>query len=212
MKGKTENLGPALDKAITELLKPPVKPGGLIVKCNVAGAKIHLDDRFVGSAPAAMDKVKPGKYRLRVVGQNHYIHRSTVTIEEGRIKTVEVKLIKRAKARKSWLFYTAWTTAGVSVATGIAAAVVGGLSRRTQGETQLEVLDDWDRRKKMALSANVLIGAASAVALTSAAVFIFGWKRFTVNPERPRGIEPSAAGASMAPAGGGSQPWGRLSW
>lgn len=212
VKGKTENLGPALDKAITELLKPPVKPGGLIVKCNVAGAKIHLDDRFVGSAPAAMDKVKPGKYRLRVVGQDHYIHRSSVTIEEGRIKTVEVKLIRRAKPRKSWLFYTAWTTAGVAVATGIAAAVVGGLSRRTQGETQLEVLDDWDRRKKMALSANALIGAASAVALTSAAVFLFGWKRFTVNPETPKGAEPSATGASIAPAGGGSQTWGRLSW
>jgi hypothetical protein len=45
------------------------------------------------------------------------------------------------------------------------------------------VLEDLKRRERMALSANILIGIGSAVALASAATFIFGWKHFTIRPQ-----------------------------
>jgi hypothetical protein len=215
VKGGPEKLAEALDPALTELLKPPVQPGGLIVKANINGAKVHLDDRFVGSAPAAVDKIQPKTYRLRVVQSGYYTHEQRVEVEPGRVRTIEVELIEKQEPRRSWLFYTAWSTAGVAAAVGIAAAVVGGLSQKQPtGPTQVAAVDDLRRRESMALSANVLIGVGSAVALASAAVFVFGWDRFTVRPENAGAGAPTGADEGGETSGSfGSQPQdGRSAW
>ena len=201
VKGDATGLTKSLGDSLALLLKPKIKPGTVRIESNVAGAKIHIDDQFAGTAPLRRDNLKPGVIRLRVEADGHYAALRKVTVAPGKVVVVRVVLRPVLKRRKTWKFHVAFSTLGVSLAAAVAAGVTGGLSRKARGTTQAELLADLKRRRKLALAANVLIGVSAAAAVTSAAFFIFTHRGFFAGGRERRvhlEITPLAGGAFVS--------------
>ncbi len=204
--GDLAQLTRSLDKSLTELLKPRVKPGVVRVLGNIRGAKIHMDDAFVGTVPLRRTGLKPGTIRLRIEADGYFFAERTVVVVPGKTIVVRFVLVPVPPRKATWKVYLAWSSFGVSLAAAAAAGATGGLSRKVRGTTQAELLADLDRRRRLALVANVMIGVSAAAALTSAALFIFARKGFYVGGRERQGL------LSIAPMPGGATVSGGFRW
>jgi len=204
--GDLARLTRSLDKSLAELLKPRVKPGVVRVVGNVRGAKVHIDDAFVGTVPLRRSGLKPGTLRLRVEADGYFSAERRVEVEPGKTVMVRVVLVRVPPRKPTWKVYLAWTTFGVALAAAAAAGTTGGLSRKVRGTTQAELLADLDRRRNLALVANVMIGVSAAAAVTSAALFIFARKGFYVGGRERR------ARMDLSPVPGGAVVSGGFQW
>jgi len=204
--GDMAKLTQSLDKSLVELLKPRVKPGVLRVISNVRGAKVHINDQFAGTVPLRRAGLKPGTVRLRIEADGYYPAERTVAVAPGKTLVIHIFLSRVPPKRATWKVYLAWSSLGVALAAGVAAGATGGLSRRSRGSTQTELLEDLDRRRRLALVANVMIGVGAAAALTSAALFIFARKGFYVGGAERQGR------VSVSPVPGGAYVSGGFRW
>jgi hypothetical protein len=67
------------------------KEGSILVSANIAGAEIYVDGRKVDdTAPALLEKIKPGKHHVEVRAKGHLPARQDVVVAAG--KTVKVNL------------------------------------------------------------------------------------------------------------------------
>ena len=177
---------------------------------DVPGATIHVNDQFAGTAPLLRVSPKAATLRLRVEAEGYYATERTVHLLPGKTLVVKVHLVRIPPRVKTWKFHLAWAMFGTALGTGLAAAITGGLSRRTNGATQAERIRDLGRREKLALISNIFSGLAGATALTSAALFLFARKGFYRGgrAERPS----PRAWFEIAPAPGGATVTGGLRW
>lgn len=204
--GDLAKLTRSLDKSLAELLKPRIKPGVVRVVGNVRGAKVHIDDAFAGTVPLRRAGLKPGTLRLRIEADGYFPTKRTVAVVPGKTIVVRIVLVRVPPRKPTWKVYLAWSSFGVALAAAAAAGATGGLSRRVRGTTQAELLADLDRRRNLALVANVMIGVSAAAAVTSAALFIFARKGFfTGGRERPGQV-------SVTPVPGGAYVSGGFRW
>ncbi len=70
------------------LLRPPAS---LRIECDVAGASVFLDRRFVGAAPLELRDVPPGTHQLNVSAEGFDMHAETLDVTPGPA-TVTVRL------------------------------------------------------------------------------------------------------------------------
>ncbi len=206
VRGDVAALTQSLDAALAELLKPRVKPGTLRVEANVAGAKVHLDDEFAGTVPLKREALKPGPLKVRVEADGYYAAERTVQVQSGQTVVVRVELKRILPRVKTWKFHVAWAGVGVAAGSLVIAAVTGGLSRKVTGATQVARLDDVDRRKRVAGTANAFFVIAGAAAITSAALFLFARKDFY------RGGKERQAWLELSPLPGGAYVSGGVRW
>lgn len=174
---------------------------------NVAGAKIHLDDRFAGTVPLTRGNLKPGPVRVRVEADGYYVAEKTVTVQAGQTFTARIQLQRIPPRVKTWKFHVAWAGVGVAVGAALIATVTGGLSRKGTGATQVARLDDLDRRKLLANTANAFAAIAGVAAVTSAALFLFARKGFTRGGPKER-----QTWFELAPTRGGALVGGGVRW
>ena len=196
----------SLDKSLAELLKPRVKPGVVRVVSNIRGAKVHMDNAFVGTVPLRRAGLKPGTIRLRIEADGYFSAERTVVVAPGKTIVVRVVLIRVPPRRATWRVYLAWSSSGFALAAAVAAGTTGGLSRKVRGTTHAQLLADLDRRRRLVRVANVMIGVSAAAAVTSAALFIFARKRFYVGGRERHGR------LSITPVPGGATVSGGFRW
>lgn len=204
--GDLAKLTRSLDNSLAELLKPRIKPGVVRVVGNVPGAKVHFDDQFAGTVPLRRAGLKPGKVRVRIEADGYYPAERTVAVAAGKTLLVRIVLARVPPRKPTWKLYLAWTAFGFSALAGAAAVTTGVLSRKSRGTTQAALLEDLERRQKMALVANVMIGVSAAAAATWVGMLIFARKGFY-----RRGGERRAS-FGVTPLPGGAYVSGGVRW
>jgi TolB-like protein len=162
-----------LQDSARQLLAPRAEPGALKISTPAAGhARVYVDDAFVGTTPVRAGNLEAGKHRVRVEREGHHTWTREVEVPAAATLDMDLKLTA-LPPRRVWPAYLAWSTLGAAVVAGATSIFFGVLSQESpSGSTRREVLQNVDDRAHQALVANVLMGAAGALALTSAAVFV----------------------------------------
>ena len=171
--GGVGGLFKTLQDSARQLLRPKVEPGALkLTTPGASGARVYVDDAFVGTTPVRTASLEPGKHRVRVERDGHHGWARALEIPAGTTLDLDLSL-SELPPRRVWPTYAAWITLGAAVVSGATGIFFGVLSQESpSGSTRVDVLDDVDRKQNQALVANVLFGAAGACVLASAAIFV----------------------------------------
>jgi hypothetical protein len=147
------------------------EPGAVRVNAALTGARVYVDDAFVGTTPVRSPQLESGPHRLRVEADGHLGWARGVDVPAGR--TLEIDLgANSLPEQRTWPKYAAWTLLGTAIAAAGAGGFLGVLSQEAPtGSSRGDVLADVDHKHNQALTANILFGAAGALAIASGTIF-----------------------------------------
>jgi formylglycine-generating enzyme required for sulfatase activity len=74
--------------------KQEEETGTLLIKSNVDGAKIYLDDKYEDETPIKVNNIKPGTYIITLKKDGYITAKDTVTVSRGKEVTVSMMLEK----------------------------------------------------------------------------------------------------------------------
>jgi len=152
------------DKKVIELTLERLQFGVLVVKANVLGAKIFVDEKFIGVAPLESD-VAPGGHSLKVTAEGMKDYVSDITVSRGQ----STKALVRMNPEPSRT--SAWVSLGVAVALFAGGGVAGGFALSIDNELEAardkgRLADDDPRILKgflLALGADIAFGVGAIV-------------------------------------------------
>ena len=172
--GGVAGLVATLQDAARQLLQPKAEPGAVKVTTPAAeGARVYVDDAFIGTSPVRSGNLEAGKHRLRVEKDGHHPWRREVEVPAGTTLDLALKL-SQMPPRRVWPAYVAWIALGSAVITAATGTFFGVLSHESpSGDSRAEVLRDLDRKQGQARTATILFGVSGGLALTSVAVLVF---------------------------------------
>lgn len=78
--GETGSYRDALRRGLESLSLPHPTFAPLLVTCDVAGARVFVDDRPLGVVPLGVLRVSPGRHRVHVSAPGHVSHTQTVDV------------------------------------------------------------------------------------------------------------------------------------
>jgi hypothetical protein len=89
--GETGSYRDALRVGLESLSLPRPTFAALLVTCDVAGARVFVDDRPLGVVPLGVLRVSPGRHRVHAFAPGHVPHDQTVDVPPGGAR-VDVRL------------------------------------------------------------------------------------------------------------------------
>ena len=164
--GGVKDLIPAVQSAADELFRPRVEPGRIQLSSAPPGARVSIDNAYLGVTPLISGTLLAGKHSVRVEAEGRFPWLSSVDVFPGQdlgVTLTEANLPRR----RLWPTKTAVATAslaGLSFATG---GFLGVLSQLTpSGATRADTQSDLDQKMHFGTAANVafISGAAFTVA------------------------------------------------
>jgi hypothetical protein len=171
--GGVGGLVATLQDAARQLLQPKAEPGAVKVATPTAeGARVYVDDAFIGTSPVRSGNLEAGKHRLRVEKDGFHQWRREVEVPAGTTLDLALKL-NEMPPRRVWPQYVTWIALGGAVITAATGTFFGVLSQEhPSGNSRALLLQDVDRKASQARTANILFGVAGGLAVTSAVVMI----------------------------------------
>ena len=162
----------AVQEGISELFKPRVQPGRVEVKSVPAGARVSIDNAYLGVTPLISGTLLPGAHKVRVEADNRFPWVSKVEVMPGQdlgINLIEGNLPKRSRMPGR----VAYTSGALSLAALATGGFFGVLSQvNTSGSVRAEHQSDFNERSSFSDVANVSFGVGAAFALVSLGSFI----------------------------------------
>ena len=172
VEGGVEDLIRAVQEGSDELFKPRVEPGKIQVETEPGGARVSIDNAYLGVTPLISGTLLAGKHNVRVEAEDRFPWTSKVEVRPGQELQIKLKP-DNLPVRRSWPPTVAYGTAALSVASFAAAGFLGVLSQlQPNGTSRAEAQDDYDQKRRFALYANIGFGAGAAFALVSAFFFV----------------------------------------
>jgi hypothetical protein len=174
--GNLADLIRAVQDGVDELLNPKRAPGRLRVLSQPEGARVTVDDNYLGTTPLVSGDIAPGPHRVRVEMERRFPWKSTVEVSPGR--SIDLALGPNdLRARRTWAPYVAYGT-GVGAALGISTgAIFGTLAEVTpSGMTREEAQMDLGRRRTYGRIGTSLLVSSAVLAAVSAVVFFTHWR------------------------------------
>ncbi len=167
IEGDVQALIKAVQTGTTELFTPRVEPGRVEVKSATMGARVSVDNAYLGVTPLISGTLLPGPHRVRVEAENRFPWVSTVEVMPG--QDLGINLTDENLPRRRQTPTRVATTAG---ALSLAALATGGffgvLSQvNTSGDTRLDHQEDLRERERFSDIANISFIAGGALALIS---------------------------------------------
>ena len=171
--GGVQELIEVVSQSATKIFEKRPDPGNVKVAATMRGARVYVDDAFIGTTPVRSPMFESGKHKLRVEAEGHLGFARDVDIPAG--STLEIELPPSAlPAQKQWPKVLAWGTFGGALVAAGAAGFLGVLSQETPtGNTRKDILADVDHKHTEATAANICFAGAGALALTSGLTFWF---------------------------------------
>jgi hypothetical protein len=171
VEGGVEDLIHAVQEASGELFRPHVEPGKIQVASETEGARVSIDNAYLGITPLLSGTLLAGKHAVRVEADGHFPWVSRVEVLPG--QELQIKLTAdNLPRRRGWPPYAAY---GTAIAAGAALAAGGFLGELSQlqpnGSTRQQAADDLEQKRHFATAANVSFGAA--VLLGAASLYFF---------------------------------------
>jgi len=180
VEGSQADLIAAVKSGTEELFRAKVEPGRIQVATAPTGARVSIDNAYLGITPLISGTLLPGPHRVRVEADNAFPWASTVEVVSGQdlgIKLSEDNLQKR----RAWPTKAVAVTGGLAGASFAAAAFLGVLSKlNPTGDTRAAAQSDLNEKKDLARDANIALitgavfSTATLALLVSYASDIFG--------------------------------------
>jgi len=172
VEGGVEDLIRGVQEGTDELFKPRVEPGKIQVDTEPQGARVSIDNAYLGITPLISGTLLAGKHNVRVEADERFPWTSKVEVRPGQELQIKLKP-DNLPVRRSWPPTVAYGTAGLAVASFAAGGFLGVLSQlQPTGSTRAEAQQDFDQKRRFALAANVSFGAGALLSLVSLFYFI----------------------------------------
>jgi hypothetical protein len=172
VEGGVEDLIRAVQEGTDELFRPRVEPGKIQVETEPAGARVSIDNAYLGITPLISGTLLAGKHNVRVEADARFPWTSKVEVRPGQELQIKLKP-DNLPQRRAWPPTVAYGTAGLAVASVAAGGFLGVLSQlQPTGTTRAEAEQDFDQKKHFALAANISFGAGALLSLVSLFYFI----------------------------------------
>ena len=168
VEGGVENLIKAVQEASSELFKPRVEPGKISVASEPEGARVAIDNAYLGITPLISPTLVSGKHNVRVEATERFPWTSRVEVRPG--EELQIKLTPdNLPRRRQWPANTAYAATGLAVVALAAGTFLGVISQlQPNGESRQAAMQDLEQKKSFARAANIsfiVSGALGAVAL-----------------------------------------------
>ena len=172
VEGGVEDLIRAVQEGSDELFRPRVEPGKIQVDTEPAGARVSIDNAYLGVTPLISGTLLAGKHNVRVEANERFPWTSKVEVRPGQELQIKLKP-DNLPVRRTWPPTVAYGTAGLAVAAAAAGGFLGVLSQlQPAGATRADAQEDFDQKRRFALAANVSFGASAVLAAVSLFYFI----------------------------------------
>jgi hypothetical protein len=172
VEGGVEDLIRALQEANDELFEPRPEPGRINVESSPAGARVSIDNAYLGVTPLISGTLAAGKHNVRVEADRRFPWTSKVDVLPG--QELQIKLEPdNLPARRGWPSTVAYGSAALAAASFAAGGFLGVLSQlQPNGATRAEAQQDYEQKRDLATAANISFGTGAALAVVSLVYFI----------------------------------------
>jgi hypothetical protein len=172
VEGGVENLIKAVQEAASELFRPRVEPGKIQVASDPAGARVAIDNAYLGITPLISPTLVAGKHDVRVEATDRFPWTSRVDVRPG--EELQIRLSPdNLPRRRRWPANTAYASTALSAAAFATGAFLGVVSQlQPSGDTREAAMQDLQQKKNFALAANISFGAGAVLAAVAVYHFI----------------------------------------
>jgi len=153
--GGIADLITAVQLSTEELFKPRVEPGHIQVTSAPPGARVSIDNAYLGVTPLLSGTLLAGKHTVRVEADSRFPWTSSVEVFPGQELGVNLTA-KNLPVRRTWPATAAVGSVTLAAALFAAGGFLGVLSQLTpSGATRAEAQDDFNQKRRFGMAANV---------------------------------------------------------
>jgi hypothetical protein len=168
VEGGVENLIKAVQEASSELFKPRAEPGKISVASDPGGARVAIDNAYLGITPLISPTLVAGKHNVRVEATDCFPWTSRVDVRPG--EELQIKLTPdNLPRRRRWPANTAYVSTGLAAVALAAGTFLGVISQlQPNGDSRQAAMQDLEQKRSFARAANIsfiISGTMAAVAL-----------------------------------------------
>jgi PEGA domain len=172
VEGGIEDLIRAVQEGTDELFRAKVEPGHIQVASQPVGARVSIDNAYLGVTPLISGTLLAGKHSVRVEADNRFPWTSRVEVLPG--QELQIKLLpENLPQRRQWPPKAAYGTLAAAAVSFAAGGFLGVLSQlQPNGNTRFDAQQDFEQKRKFALAANISFGAGALFTVLSSYFFI----------------------------------------
>lgn len=172
VEGGIEDLIRAVQEGTDELFRAKVEPGHIQVSSLPEGARVSIDNAYLGVTPLISGTLLAGKHNVRVEADNRFPWTSKVEVRPG--QELQIKLTpENLPQRRQWPTTAAYGTLAAAAVSFAAGGFLGVLSQlQPNGNTRYDAQQDFDQKRKFALAANISFGAGALFTVLSSYFFV----------------------------------------
>jgi hypothetical protein len=172
VEGRVDDLIAAVRSGTEELFRPKVEPGRIQVSSEPEGARVSIDNAYLGVTPLISGSLLPGVHKVRVEADGRFPWVSRVEVHPG--QDLGIKLTGRnLPQRRRWPAIAAAGTGGLALASFAAGGFLGALSQLTpSGDTRAEAQRDLRQKERLARGATGALIAGGALSAASALLLV----------------------------------------
>lgn len=175
VEGTQSDLIAAVQVGTEELFRPKLEPGRIQIASEPKGARVSIDNAYLGITPLISGTLMPGPHEVRVEADNTFPWTSEVEVIAGQdlgIKLTEAHL----KRRRSWPTRAAAISGGLAATAFATAGFLGVLSNlNPTGDTRAAAQADLDEKRDLARGANIALVAGAALTTVTVTLLISYW-------------------------------------
>ena len=174
VEGGVENLIKAVQEASSELFRPRAEPGKISVASDPEGARVAIDNAYLGITPLISPTLVAGKHNVRVEATDRFPWTSRVDVRPG--EELQIKLTPdNLPRRRRWPANTAYVSTGLAAIALAAGTFLGVISQlQPSGDSRQAAMQDLEQKRDFARAANI----SFIVSGTMAAVALFHFIRY----------------------------------
>ena len=174
VEGGVENLIKAVQEASVELFRPRAEPGKISVASEPEGARVAIDNAYLGITPLISPTLVAGKHNVRVEATDRFPWTSRVDVRPG--EELQIKLTPdNLPRRRRWPANTAYVSTGLAAIALAAGTFLGVISQlQPNGDSRQAAMQDLEQKRDFARAANI----SFIVSGTMAAVALFHFIRY----------------------------------
>jgi hypothetical protein len=173
VEGSIADLVRSAQQAADDLFVSRPEPGRVHVQSTLPGARVWINEAYVGLAPVISGNLVPGPHLVRVQKAGHFPWSSSVEVPAG--ASLEIELSETNLPRRlAWPRPAAWGTAAGAVATLAGAFVLSIVANVDPTEKERgKAQQQFEQHRRLGGISQILFGGGIVLSLSSAYLF---WK------------------------------------
>ena len=169
IEGGVPDLIEAVQTSTEELFRPRIEPGRIQVTSVPAGARVSIDNAYLGISPLISGTLLAGKHKVRVEADNRFPWTSSVEVVSGQDLGVNLTATNLPE-RRAWPARAATSSAALAAVSFAAGGFLGVLSQiAPSGAKRVDAQNDFQQKQRFGNAANAAF--ISGAVFTAAAAY-----------------------------------------